>query len=592
MKYLLSALLIVATFKSYAEENSADIIKTISENQLVEISQSKKWHRLLHYYTDWLGRYKSDIDEGQFFLSPDGKQNPLAELKATIQAVNSNQEIGPLKQSPRCTFQARYSFIAESLNLKIPDKKCDKYEGFIQRFNQPQKAYLVFSAAYSGNPASMFGHLFLRIGSSKRNGLLDKGINFAAQVPADENPLAFFYFGVFGGYYGSWSMQTYYEKINEYVKSENRDLWEYEINFTEKDVRFLIDHIWELETSGLTDYYFFDENCAYQMMRLLEVARPEWDLTKHTIYVIPGEILKNLYSNDQIVREVYYRPSLRKKLMHQYQMSSVEEQKIVLEVINNKKDITTISQVSIADTLSTYFDFRRQLKKGKLSDEEKEKWNQVKIRRSQFGSNKDDGDAAKLISPETRPDLGHDAFSISPIFGAEETLESRTSYFGFKIKSAYHDLLNRELGYKRFSEIQFPWIELRYRTENKHFFVEELGGIKVVSLTPYHSLDQNFSWKMGIAYTSAKDFGCLECRYLTWDAGIGFSYLGWSEDLIFYNLFSLRMEAGENFLRGYRALPHIETGFIQILSDKFKIMGSGFILTMLKKRAVMMSFIN
>ncbi len=54
---------------------------------------------------------------------------------------------------------------------------------------------------------------------------------------------------------------------------EQRDLWEYRTNLTEAEVRRMTLHI--LEMQGIyTDYYFLDENCSYDLLFLLEAARP------------------------------------------------------------------------------------------------------------------------------------------------------------------------------------------------------------------------------------------------------------------------------------------------------------------------------
>src|SRR5258705_358464 len=44
------------------------------------------WLRLLHYRGNLIGRYQSEIDDPAFFLSPKGRQDPQAELTATIKA--------------------------------------------------------------------------------------------------------------------------------------------------------------------------------------------------------------------------------------------------------------------------------------------------------------------------------------------------------------------------------------------------------------------------------------------------------------------------------------------------------------------------
>lgn len=546
-----------------------------SEEQLKRVSEHPQWKLLLHYKKNWKPGDRSEIDGGDFFISPVGNKNPLEELKATLAALGSSREFGILKQPAACAFKARYRFLSRELGFQVPKVSCEKWDAFLAGFNSPQTVSLVFSAAYTNNPASMFGHLFFKVKSKNSSDLLDVGVNFAASVPADENGLAFFYYGVFGGYEGHWSVQPYYEKLNEYSRAENRDLWEYELDLTPEETIFFLEHIWELETTSIFNYYFFDDNCAYQMGRVLEAIRPEWNLSAHKIYAIPGEMVKNFAQSPGVVRAIHFRPSLRKKLFQKYQVLSSEQKIQFFELVKGRSKPSEIKEAIVLESASSYFDYQRQLKKGILEDSEKKLWNEILIQRASLGS-------VTLpplpeISRETRPDLGHDAYSLTAIFGNESLPDYEGySFFGLKWRSAYHDLLNKDLGFKKYSEIQFPWVEVRYRPELKQWHFEELGGLKIVSLTPYSALDFHPSWKTTLAFQSVKDFGCLNCRHFVWEAGIGLSEEVFSEEHLFYQFVTMRSEFDEKLSRGYRLLPTIEAGWLSTFVEdwKFGLQGS------------------
>ena len=70
----------------------------------------------------------------------------------------------------------------------------------------------------------------------------------------------------------------YYEKVTEYNNIDHRDIWEYDLNFSEHEVLRMVMHMWELKDI-YSDYYFFDENCSYDLLYLLEAARPSLELT-------------------------------------------------------------------------------------------------------------------------------------------------------------------------------------------------------------------------------------------------------------------------------------------------------------------------
>ena len=51
-----------------------------------------------------------------------------------------------------------------------------------------------------------------------------------------------------------------------------RDAWQVE------ETARMVEHVWELRQVRF-DYYFFDENCSFRLLELLEVARPSLRLT-------------------------------------------------------------------------------------------------------------------------------------------------------------------------------------------------------------------------------------------------------------------------------------------------------------------------
>jgi hypothetical protein len=142
----------------------------------------------------------------------------------------------------------------------------------------------------------------------------------------------------------------------------------------------------------------------------------------------------------------------------------------------------------------------------------------------------------------------------------------------FKAKSAYHDLLNRDLGYKKFSEILFPWAELRYRPDINQLTVEEIGGVKAVSVMAVHPLDWALSWKTLIAIESVKDFGCLNCRHLVIEPGLGQGWDFLNEMGLFYSFLGLRIEASEDLVNKHRLLPYAEAGMLAQISDNHKLL--------------------
>ncbi|MFR8206372.1 MAG: DUF4105 domain-containing protein [Alphaproteobacteria bacterium] len=54
---------------------------------------------------------------------------------------------------------------------------------------------------------------------------------------------------------------------------ENRDIWEYNLDFTPEELDFFVAHLWEVGHAQ-SKYYFFTRNCSYMLMETLDAVRP------------------------------------------------------------------------------------------------------------------------------------------------------------------------------------------------------------------------------------------------------------------------------------------------------------------------------
>lgn len=543
-----------------------------TEADLSQWSQSAEWQRLLHYKVSAYGKLRSLVDGKGFFFAQDGKTNPLSELKASIVAMkDSTLKVGKYSLQPQCAFPARYAFLKNKVKIQAQDKTCPKLDEFMASFKDPETISVVFSSAYPNNPASMFGHTFIKVNSKKRADIVDIGINYAARVSDDENPFAFMYFGLTGGYEGVWSTEVYHSKIKEYIQGENRDLWEYELNFTKDETKRFLYHLWELETNGYFDYYFFDENCSYQILAAIEAIKPEWNVTHHTIYMIPGESVKNLFSRTDIVKNVNFRPSIQKQVLQKYQALTPDELIEFNDLIKRKDPKLAKSPLALEAAI-LYYEFLNLKKHWKISKEDHTQQLAILDRRATFGQIPELEKRLKAIPPETRPDLGHDSYALS----VSQSYRKREDSFGsgmttnIKIKSAYHDLMNNDLGYKRYSHIDFPGVEFQYDSDLDSFRLNEIIALNVTSLPPMNLLSKAPSWKIESGLYTARDYGCLNCRHTFLEVGIGASFSLFNEFNLFYALMTARGEAYDGLSRGYRYGPGLDIGFLFNPVEKIK----------------------
>lgn len=537
----------------------------VGEKKLQAVAASKAWLKLLHYEKDMWGRARSLIDGRGFFFSSEGHIDSLAELKASLVAMNQNIEVGKLRQHPQCAFPERFRFIREKFNIKTSTTECPKFNEFIRQFNNPQGVSLVFSSAYPNNPASMFGHTFLKVNSEAGSDLNDQGLNFAAYVPEDDNGMAFAWFGITGGYVGQWSYQPYYVKLNEYVNFESRDLWEYELNLSREETLRLLAHFWEIETNSYFDYFFFDENCSYQILAALVAIRPDWEpILNHRIYVIPGETVKGVQDVPGLVRRVHFRPSQYKKLMRRYRRLESSEKEIFFDLIDGRGVVENISSRYILDTVAAYYDYMRSEKAGLYEKVYKRKRDELLVHRATLGaSTAEELKRLPDMDDQTRPDRGHDPYAISVGAGQRGPDGSSAESFGLiRIKSAYHDLLNKDVGYSRYAHIDFPWAEFQYDESAKRLQLEKLIGVAVTSLHPMSFLNRSPSFKASFGVQTARDYGCSDCRHVFGEFGGGAAVNINSDRNIFYALAHFRAEAYSRLPRGFRYGPGLDIGLL------------------------------
>jgi hypothetical protein len=92
------------------------------------LAEERAWKILLHYEKAGSG-VESLVDDPKFFLAPDGKKDPRAELEATIAGFFEKENIEV--EHPQCRFIARYTWLKEQLSIedaRLPRVECAKWK--------------------------------------------------------------------------------------------------------------------------------------------------------------------------------------------------------------------------------------------------------------------------------------------------------------------------------------------------------------------------------------------------------------------------------------------------------------------------------
>src|SRR5690554_373867 len=303
-------------------------------------ADSNAWWRLLHYKKPYL-RTVSQVDDAGFFLHPKGKYQPDAELAASLQHLQQalNSDLSE-QEDIRCRFPARVDWIRRSFALEIAPRSCPQLDSWLAEIDAGSLT-LVFPAAYLNNAASMFGHSLLRIDSqdrSSRPDLVTWAINYAAQANPDDGGLVYAVKGMSGLYPGYFNLLPYYEKVKEYSHLENRDIWEYPLDIDQPGMQRVLWHLWELDKIRF-DYWFFDENCSYQLLALLSVAGDELDLTRgFDLKALPVDTIRALDQAQLLQQEASFRPAFATRLHNMSQQVNAAELAAVQQLVFAQTD--------------------------------------------------------------------------------------------------------------------------------------------------------------------------------------------------------------------------------------------------------------
>ncbi|MFC2074308.1 DUF4105 domain-containing protein [Campylobacterota bacterium] len=483
---------------------------------------------------------ESEIDDKGFFLSPYGKEDAEAELNANIEALINETSFDD--NATACRFPARTHWLKNELGIAdLPQVECKAFESLMKKVD-PQSVSLIFPSAYIRSPASMFGHTFLRIDSSYDSKMLSHAINYAAKADSTEGGLIFTFKGLFGGYYGEYSLLPYYEKIKEYRDSEERDVWEYDLNLNRMQMEQMMRHIWELgDTYSL--YYFFTENCAYNMLWLIEVANPDIYLREHfNFQIIPPETI-HVSINEGIVTDRHFRPSRRTKLLAYENYLSDRNIKDVLELSQSKIEVDEYfelvrdvqDQRYVLEAVSEFLEY--DFLAGDINASiYKKRLYKVLTTRSGLGQ----GELIKIPQLDD-PMLGHRALRVRSEIGLRN--DKVISLLG--VRPANHDIKDSDVGFLGGTQIEF--FDLLFSYDEDDFNVEKATLINIVSLAPRSEFFKPYSWRLNMGWdrdylSESTKFTSNASGGLTWANNLGYVYI--LADALFYTDRSLTAGIG------------------------------------------------
>ncbi|MCW8909467.1 MAG: DUF4105 domain-containing protein [Gammaproteobacteria bacterium] len=511
-----------------------------------KLAQHPEWINLLHYEkTNWFNNdYVSQVDDERFFNAPDGKNNPASELSATISAFFRMDLNGD--DHPQCKFVARLAWLKDKLpklQTTLPEITCKEYLEW--RANVPdERTTMVFPAYHLNSPSSMFGHTLLRLdppADKQGSEWLSIAVNFGANVTDGDNSLFYAFKGLSGGYPGYFIVTPYFKKIKEYNYKEKRDIWEYPLNLTREETQRMVTHLWELKDIEF-DYYFFDENCSYRLLELLEVARPGINLTKEFIATaIPVDTVRSI-EDAGLITDAIYRPSQVTTL--EYLLAKIpENNRHLIKLITsnpettNNPEFTELSNFEQRQLVEIAYKYSRYLQTGTERDEASattsyqllEKLNTYKAKQS-----------TATPTSTNQPEKGHYSKRITLGLGKE----NKINYSELGYKMSFHNLEDNENGFLQGAQINLGNIQFR-SYDDESVRIQQFDVVDIFSLTPRTRLFDPLSWRIYTGTERQLTFGKdRTVAHVTGGAGVAYQPVN---NNIIYTMLMARLERNSGF---------------------------------------------
>jgi len=536
MFFLLSILISISSFSSTSE-----------------LAHSKKWLRLLHYKKT-LNGYESQADGKEFFLSPSGKIDPVAEIEASIKLFSKKSN--PTNEDAACKFPARLKWLNLALGTpwQINLSGCTTYLDFFSKL-AARRASIVFSSYYLSNPNSAFGHTFLRLSrfdDRQETEMLDYGINYAAEARG-VNPFAYAYNGLFGGFKGRFAAIPYYYKVREYADYEFRDLWSYELKLTLPQVLEMADHVWELGRTYF-DYYYLQENCSYHLLTVLEAILPEENLTQgYSLYTIPADTIR-LLKKKGLIGSGKRRESIYSKLMRHSetlpQISLISARQIATNPSLAKDVSADKSGADILDVAMEAFDYFNAEKM--LKDDNEIKTLKSPLLEARAKNPIITSNDFYYVDSSDSPADGHSPSRISfstgyaHRHGSNGTLEWRP---------AMHDLLDPAKGSLKDAQLEMFKMSAQVREKDysrQSLILNEFSLLNMKNFPGQSFWASPISWEIDLGARQLKGRYCIDCPTSVVAGSVGNSVHVFNDRFLLALLMNGEFNLQNYFSHGFR----------------------------------------
>lgn len=533
------------------------------------LAQHTTWRRLLYFFDDQrnlIGKKKhsSIVDDAAFYLSKYGQHDSAAELDALLVVLademattsdngtannnTSNRATKNLEQnSVLCRFPARVQWLTDTLNIDKSGLQvdCPELNEWMQKL-APEQLSIMFAQEYLDNPISAFAHTLLRIDS--KASVADPSqihhavaLNYTVGGDSSDNFLVYAIKSMSGGYDNLIEIDPYPEKLAKYLQEDERDAWTYQLALTPAEVQQIMLHVWETKDLKLP-YYFTTDNCASEILRLIDVVRPQQHLLSRLPYaVIPSDVVQ-LLDSENLLASTNYTPA--DSTLRQAQLNKVKEQRAQLGYHNSAKQ--TLNEIKSAqlNPISSISDNGQTLLPRRIAVADN---NPIDRHPLQLG----------FIGLGQRGD---------------------NNYMDLGVRAGYHDTLDRPSGFPQFFDLEGAAATLRlYDTDNdkahqpSSVVLQNVTLVRGRSFNPVNSAKKGKTWGASIEATRVNDgsqqdgndhlVGSLGYETgWSWAFGTPSAGTGEMPPQLCYTFLAGTAQAGRGINKGYRVGAGVNVG--------------------------------
>ena len=354
---------------------------------------------------------------------------------------------GDADSHAKCRFPARLIWLREHFpeyREALSDIDCPALAAWVN-IQEVESVSLVFANGYLGNPASYYGHIFLKFNNRRgktSSHLIDQTVNYGAIDTSRDDPLSYIVKGVAGGYDGGFSPADFFFHDANYGENELRDLWEYRLALTPEEIRYITAHAWEVMHQRYV-YYFFHDNCAFRVAELLEIVADVKANPLHRPWLVPQAVLqqvsRSIHRGRPLVAKRIFHPSRQSRLHARFAGLNAEQRSLVSGIVQQQlhfdgpemQRLPLVEKFAVIDTVLDYHRFS----KGRREQDGEENLSPAYVAALAARFALPPGEAASAAQEPVPPDLANSpswvqvGVSHRPNMGTNGSLRIRPAYY-------------------------------------------------------------------------------------------------------------------------------------------------------------------